>query len=148
MKKYRLWEPWVTMLLLHLNNSIVCFHYHLHFLRCLQRSQVQQQKFCTRVKTRFSLNKKWCAQQRWIKIASLSRADMCNPQPAALFGAACMVLFMILKWYFKLTIFLTFSCHSFQNYLPQAFAFHQRFTALQVHEQGPATFLITWEWEQ
>jgi len=29
----------MTLLLLHLNNSIVCFHYHLHFLKCLQRSQ-------------------------------------------------------------------------------------------------------------
>jgi len=57
-KKYRLREPWMTLLLLHLNNSIVCFHYHLHFLRCLQRSQAQQQKFCTREKTNFSLNKK------------------------------------------------------------------------------------------
>jgi len=34
----------MTMLLLHLNNSVVCLHYHLHFLRCLQRSQAQQQK--------------------------------------------------------------------------------------------------------
>ena len=29
------------------------------------------------------------------------------------------------------------------NHLLQAFAFDQRFTILQVHEQGPATFLIT-----
>ena len=36
------------MLLLHLKNSVVCFHYHLHFLRCSQRSQAQQQKFCFR----------------------------------------------------------------------------------------------------
>jgi len=48
----------MTLLLLHLNNSIVCFHYHLHFLRCLQRSQAQQQKFCTREKTNIALNKK------------------------------------------------------------------------------------------
>ena len=39
-KKYRLWEPWMTLLLLHPNNSIVCFNYHLHFLRCSQRSQL------------------------------------------------------------------------------------------------------------
>jgi len=57
-KKYRLWEPWMTFLLLHLNNSIVCFYYHLHFLWWLQRSQAQQQKFCTREKPNFSLNKK------------------------------------------------------------------------------------------
>jgi len=48
----------MTLLLLHLNSSIVCFHYHLHFLRCLQRSQAQQQKFCTREKPNFALNKK------------------------------------------------------------------------------------------
>jgi len=48
----------MTLLLLHLNNSFVCFHYHLHFLRCLQRSQAQQQKIYTREKTNFSLNKK------------------------------------------------------------------------------------------
>ena len=30
----------MTLLLLHLNISIVCFHHHLHFLRCLQRSQL------------------------------------------------------------------------------------------------------------
>jgi len=47
----------MTMLLLHLNNSIICFRYHLHFLMCLQRSQAQQQKLCTREKTNFSLNK-------------------------------------------------------------------------------------------
>jgi len=51
----------MTLLLLHRNNSIVCFHYHLHFLRCLQRSQVQQQKICTRGKRNFSLNKKCTA---------------------------------------------------------------------------------------
>jgi len=48
----------MTLLLLQLNNSIICFHYHLHFLRWLQRSQVQQQKNCTCEKTNFSLNKK------------------------------------------------------------------------------------------
>jgi len=48
----------MTLLLLHPNNSIVCFHYHMRFLRCLQRSQAQQQKICTREKTNFSLNKK------------------------------------------------------------------------------------------
>jgi len=32
----------MTLLLLNLDNSIVCFHYHLHFLRYLQRSQAQQ----------------------------------------------------------------------------------------------------------
>jgi len=37
----------------------------------LKFPQVQQQKFCTSEKTRFSMNKKWCAQQRWIKIANL-----------------------------------------------------------------------------
>jgi len=42
----------------HLNNSIVCFHYHLHCLRCLQRSQAQQRKFCTCGKPKFTLNKK------------------------------------------------------------------------------------------
>jgi len=49
----------MTLLLLHLNNSIVCFR----FLRCLQRSHAQQQKICTREKPNFSLNKK-NAQQR------------------------------------------------------------------------------------
>jgi len=48
----------MTLLLLHLKNSIVCFHYHLHFLGCLQRSQAQQQKLCTREKPNFALNKK------------------------------------------------------------------------------------------
>jgi len=48
----------MSLLLLHLNNSIVCFHYHLHFLRWLQRSQAQQQKVWTREKSNFSLNKK------------------------------------------------------------------------------------------
>ena len=43
----------MTMLLLHLNNSVVCFHNHLHFLRFLQRSQAQQQKFFTREKKVF-----------------------------------------------------------------------------------------------
>jgi len=51
----------MTLLLLHLNNSIVCFHYQLHFLRCLQRLQTQQKQFCTREKTNFSLNKKCTA---------------------------------------------------------------------------------------
>jgi len=51
----------MTLLLLHLNNSNVCFHYHLHFLRCLQRPQAQQQKIDTREKTNFSLNKKCTA---------------------------------------------------------------------------------------
>jgi len=49
----------MTLLLLHLNNRIVCFHYHLYFLKCLQRSQAQQQKFCTREKPNFALNKKF-----------------------------------------------------------------------------------------
>jgi len=48
----------MTLLLLYLNNSIVFFDYHLHFLRSLQLSQAQQQKFCTCEKTNFSLNKK------------------------------------------------------------------------------------------
>jgi len=45
------------MLLLHLNNSVVCFHNHLHFLRFLQRSQAQQQKFFTREKKVFRWKK-------------------------------------------------------------------------------------------
>jgi len=57
MKKYRLSEPLMTLLILHLNNSIVCFHYHVHFLRRLQRSQAHQQKFCTCEKSNVSLNK-------------------------------------------------------------------------------------------
>jgi len=69
-KKYRPWEHWMTLLLLHVNNSIVCFHYHLHFLRCLQRSQAQQQNFCTRENPNFDTKKN--AHQRGIKIASLS----------------------------------------------------------------------------
>jgi len=48
----------MTLLLLHPNNSIVCFNYHLRFLRCLQLSQAYQQNICTREKTNFSLNKK------------------------------------------------------------------------------------------
>jgi len=63
----------MAMLLLHLDNSVVYFHYYLHFLRCSQHSKVQQQKFCTGEKPRLSLNKKWFAQQHWIKIASLSK---------------------------------------------------------------------------
>jgi len=48
----------MTLSLLHLHNSIVCFHYNLHFLRRLQRTQAQQQKFCTPEKTNISPNKK------------------------------------------------------------------------------------------
>jgi len=48
----------MTLLLLQLNNSIVCFHYHLHFLRCLQRSQAQQQKIAPVKKQTFSWTKK------------------------------------------------------------------------------------------
>ena len=33
--------------------------------------------------------------------AQMSTADMYKPRPAALFGAARLVLFMILKWYFR-----------------------------------------------
>ena len=44
-------------LLLGYSNSIVCLHYHLHFLRCLQRLQAQQKNF-TCEKQNFSLNKK------------------------------------------------------------------------------------------
>jgi len=43
----------MRMLLIHLYSSDVSFHYHLHFLRCLQRSQTQQQKFCTCEKLTF-----------------------------------------------------------------------------------------------
>jgi len=40
--------------------------------------------------------------QEWrVELDSLSYSDMCNPQPAALFGAARLFSFMILKWYFK-----------------------------------------------
>jgi len=45
------------MALLHPNNSVVCFHYHLRFLRWLQQSQAQQHNICTREKPNFSLNK-------------------------------------------------------------------------------------------
>jgi len=65
-KKYRLGEPWTRMLLLHLDNSVVCFHYHLHFLRCLQHSQVQQQQFCTGEKPRVIAEQKWFAEQHWV----------------------------------------------------------------------------------
>jgi len=46
------------MTLLHPNNSVGCFHYHLRFLRCLQQSQAQQQNICTREKPNVSLNTK------------------------------------------------------------------------------------------
>ena len=69
----------------------------------------------------------------------LFTSDMCNTRtaarPAALFGAACVVLFMVLEWYFKWIIVLTFSCYSFHNHLPQAFALDQKFAALELHEQ-------------
>ena len=55
-QKYRFWEPWMT--LPHLNNSIVCFRCDWLFLRCLQRSRAQQQKFWTCEKSNVSLNKK------------------------------------------------------------------------------------------
>jgi len=61
----------MTMLLLHLNNSVVCFYYSLHFLRCLQRSQAQQQNFYTRDKLKLFAEKN--AQQRLVNIASLSK---------------------------------------------------------------------------
>ena len=35
----------MALLLLHLNNSIVFFHYHLHFLRCLQRLNPSNKNF-------------------------------------------------------------------------------------------------------
>jgi len=57
---------------------------------------------------------------------------MCNQRAA---------LFMILKWYFKWIILLTFLCNSLHNHLPQTFALDQRFTALEVHERRPVTFL-------
>jgi len=64
---------------------------------------------------------------------------MCNPRAAlrlaALFGAVRVVLFMILKWYLKWIIFLKFSCYSFHNHLPQAFALDQRFAAPEFHKQ-------------
>ena len=47
----------MTLLLLHLNNSVVCFHYHLHFRRCLQRSQAQQQNFAPVKTKRFAEQK-------------------------------------------------------------------------------------------
>jgi len=50
-----------------------------------------------------------------------------------------VVLFLILKWYFKWITFLNFSCYSFHNH-PQAFALDQRFAALEVHEQRTVTF--------
>jgi len=37
-------------------------------------------------------------------------------------------------------MFLTFLCHTFHYHLPQALPLDQRFTALEVHEQMPATF--------
>ena len=60
---------------------------------------------------------------------------MCNPRPATLFGAARVVLFMILQWYFKWITFLKLSCYPFHNHLPQAFALDQRFAALEVYKQ-------------
>jgi len=48
----------MTLLSLHLNNTIVCFHYHLHFLRCLQRSQPSNKKICTREKKTFRWRKR------------------------------------------------------------------------------------------
>jgi len=36
-----------------------------------------------------------------VVLTKLFRTDMCNPRPATLFGAARVVLFMILQWYFK-----------------------------------------------
>jgi len=60
----------MSLLLLHSNNTVVCFHYHLDFLRCLQRLQAQLQTFCTPEKTNFSLNKKMHINVE--KIASLS----------------------------------------------------------------------------
>jgi len=60
----------MTLLLLHLNNSIVCFHYHLHFIRCLQRSQASNKNFAPVKNKLFAEQKN--AQQRRIKITSLS----------------------------------------------------------------------------
>jgi len=64
------------MLLFHPNNSVVCFHYHLHFRRCFQRIQAQQKKFAPVKKQNF----RWTnnAQKRWIKIASLSTREQHN----------------------------------------------------------------------
>jgi len=45
-----------------LNNSIVCFGYHLHILRCLQRTRGQQRTFCTCEKATFAEQKN--VQQR------------------------------------------------------------------------------------
>jgi len=58
--------------------------------------------------------------QEWrVELDSLSYSDMCNPQPAALFGAARLFSFMILKWYFKWIVFLNFLYHSFHNLYEQ-----------------------------
>jgi len=64
----------------------------------------------------------------------------CTKPDAKLFGAAHMLFFMILKWYFKWITFLTFLYYSFHNHLPQAFALDQRFAALEVHEKKTVTF--------
>jgi len=68
-----------TTLLLHLNNSVVCFHYHLPFLRCLQRSQAQQHKFCTCEKLIFSLNKKMHSNRR-IDICCVTCSLLCKKE--------------------------------------------------------------------
>jgi len=49
----------MTLLLLHPNNSIACLYYYLHFLRWLQRSQAQQQKFAPVKKQTFRWTKKF-----------------------------------------------------------------------------------------
>jgi len=61
-------------------------------------------------------------------------------RPVALFRAAFVVLFMILKWCFNWIVFLNFSSYWFHNHLPQAVALDQRFAALGVHEKRPVTF--------
>jgi len=82
-----------------------------------------------------------CVQQSHARLHSMisNKPDMCDGGRSA----TRVVLFVILKCHFKWTIFLTCSCHSFHNHLPQAFAFDQRFTVLQVHEQGPAASAAT-----
>jgi len=69
---------------------------------------------------------------------------MCNPR-AALRVVWCGPRGIVhdLEMPFQMNYIPHFVVPLISQYLPQPFAFDQRFAALQVHEQGPATFLIT-----
>jgi len=71
-----------------------------------------------------------------------TKTDMCNPRDALRLAWLCLWSWNGISNKLYSSIF---SCYSFHNHLPQAFALDQRFAALEVREQRTVTFFITWE---